>query len=197
MSQLRVRSLLAPAVLAALQIEPAHPYMIAARLRAHGGHQPGRVKIGSLYAVVRSLHRHGLIRAVHTERQDNRPRRTVYEITERGRVELRDRINELVQVSEYELPAFPAVLATLVVLGPGEVSGLLRRRRDALQTHLVAARTALASARNQVPWLLLAAREYDLALRASEVDWLDTVLRRLTRGRPALPPAPAGLEGAA
>ena len=48
----------------------------------------GGVSVGALYRELRSMEREGLVEAVRTEKVGNRPARTVYEITDEGRLEL-------------------------------------------------------------------------------------------------------------
>lgn len=62
---------LALAVLLCLYEKPMHPYEVATTLRQRGKHYSVRLNYGSLYAVVDSLERRGLIEATET-----RPRRT-------------------------------------------------------------------------------------------------------------------------
>src|SRR3984957_8013097 len=48
----------------------------------------GGVSVGALYRELRAMEREGLIEAARTEKVGNRPERTVYEITDEGRLEL-------------------------------------------------------------------------------------------------------------
>ena len=48
----------------------------------------GGVSVGALYRELRSMEREGLIEAARTEKVGNRPERTVYAITDEGRLEL-------------------------------------------------------------------------------------------------------------
>ena len=84
MSRRRVSNPLALAVLGCLSERPMHPYEISTTLRTRGKEQSIKLNYGSLYAVVESLQKHGLIRAQETTREGRRPERTVYAITEAG-----------------------------------------------------------------------------------------------------------------
>ena len=84
MSRRRVSNPLALAVLACLNERPMHPYEISTTLRNRGKEQSIKLNYGSLYAVVESLQKHGLITSRATTREGRRPERTVYEITEAG-----------------------------------------------------------------------------------------------------------------
>src|ERR1700683_4591701 len=89
---------LALAVLVTLYERPMHPYEVAQTLRTRAKQESVRLNYGSLYAVVESLEKRGLIRARETIREGNRPERTVYEITDGGARELVDWLTELVAV---------------------------------------------------------------------------------------------------
>ena len=54
---------LALAVLACLQERPMHPYEMATTMRQRGKHESIKLNYGSLYTVVQSLERAGLIEA--------------------------------------------------------------------------------------------------------------------------------------
>src|SRR4051795_6674297 len=84
MTRRRVSNPLALAVLACLSERAMHPYEISTTLRTRGKEQSIKLNYGSLYAVVESLAKHGLVRPLETTREGRRPQRTVYEITEAG-----------------------------------------------------------------------------------------------------------------
>src|ERR1700729_2356531 len=48
----------------------------------------GGVSVGALYRELRAMEREGLVEAMRTEKVGNRPERTVYAITDEGRLEL-------------------------------------------------------------------------------------------------------------
>src|SRR5580658_8328996 len=86
---------LALAVLICLYERPMHPYEVAATLRQRRKDESVRLNYGSLYAVVGSLEKQGLIETSEVEREGRLPERTVYRITEAGRVEAHDWLAEL------------------------------------------------------------------------------------------------------
>ena len=85
MTRRRVANPLALAVLCCLTERPMHPYEISTALRSRGKELSIKLNYGSLYSVVESLQKHGLIRSVEKTREGRRPERTVYEITDAGR----------------------------------------------------------------------------------------------------------------
>src|ERR1700689_5016848 len=107
---------LALAVLVTLYEKPMHPYEVAQTLRTRAKQESVRLNYGSLYAVVESLEKRGLIRARETIREGKRPERTVYEITDEGATEMIDWMTELIGVHEKEYPKFMAGLSFLAAL---------------------------------------------------------------------------------
>ena len=73
MTRRRVSNPLALAVLACLTEKSMHPYEISTTLRTRGKERSIKLNYGSLYAVVESLQKHGLITARETTREGRRP----------------------------------------------------------------------------------------------------------------------------
>ena len=145
---------LALAVLACLQERPMHPYEMATTMRSRGKHESIKLNYGSLYTVVQSLERAGLIAAQETEREGRRPERTVYALLDAGRVELIDWLSEMLSTPAKEFTQFEAGLSLLPCLPPEDVLGLLDDRAQALQLVLVAERSVRDHAGEQgVPGL--------------------------------------------
>src|SRR5215213_9404817 len=148
----KVGSLMALVVLATFAERPTHPYEVASMLRTRGKDQDVKIKWGSLYTIVQNLEKHGFIAATESSRQGRRPERTVYAITEAGRAELIDWIQELIAVPEREHTRFQAVLSIMGgVLGPDEVTALLRRRAETLEAQITEQRAAIELWRREVP----------------------------------------------
>src|SRR5262252_4469544 len=121
---------LAMAVLVCLYEKPMHPYEVAQTLRERAKQESVRLNYGSLYAVVESLEKRGLITATETVRKGRRPERTVYEITDEGSREMVDWLTELVGVPIKEYPQFMAGLSFIAALQPDEALRALRERAE-------------------------------------------------------------------
>ena len=121
---------LALAVLALLFERPMHPYemgVIAQAAAQRGEHQiPLRL---ALYGD-RASAAPRFSRARETARDGRRPERTVYEITDAGRDELRAWMADLIGEPIKEYPQFEAALCLLPVLPPDEALALLRLRLE-------------------------------------------------------------------
>jgi DNA-binding PadR family transcriptional regulator len=113
---------------------PLHGHQIKLIARNTDVAQWGGVGIGALYRELRVMGEEGLVRAVAVEQVGRRPVRTVYEITDAGRRELRT----LRESALCELRFGPDPLAVALLFGrvgdPVELSGFLDRRRNALAT---------------------------------------------------------------
>ena len=123
---------LALAVLICLYERPMHPYEVATTLRQRHKHESVRLNYGSLYAVVASLEKRGLIEPVETMREGRLPERTVYSLTESGKIETHDWMTELVSTPVKDYPAFEAALSFLPSLPPVDVIALLHERAETL-----------------------------------------------------------------
>jgi DNA-binding PadR family transcriptional regulator len=136
MSRRRVSNPLALAVLSCLNERPMHPYEISTTLRSRGKESSIKLNYGSLYSVVESLQKHGLITSRETTREGRRPERTVYEITESGVEELEDWLAELLSTPVRDYTSLEAGLSLMPTLPPDEVARLLEDRALKLRSEL-------------------------------------------------------------
>jgi DNA-binding PadR family transcriptional regulator len=168
---------LALAVLVVLAERPSHPYEIATTLRQRQKHQTVRLNYGSLYGVVESLERRGLIEAQETKRSGRLPERTVYRPTSSGLIELHDWLTDLLSTPVKEYPAFEAALSFLPAVPPDDVVALLTERAHHLEAGLAQdAATRELAQKAGLPRLFWVEAEYDMVLREAELGYV----RRLT-----------------
>jgi DNA-binding PadR family transcriptional regulator len=113
-----------------------HPYEISTTLRSRGKEQSIKLNYGSLYSVVESLTKHGLIESLETTRDGRRPERTVYAITEAGSNEFEDWLAELLSTPVRDFTSLEAGLSLMPGLAPDEVARLLEERADKLRAEL-------------------------------------------------------------
>jgi DNA-binding PadR family transcriptional regulator len=175
---------LALTVLCLLAERPMHPYEIAQTLRDRHKHESIRLNYGSLYGVVKSLDRQELIRALETERQGRRPQRTVYELTDAGRLVMDNWLEELIAVPTKEYLQFEAALALLGVVGPDRAVELLRRRCTALDAKIEALDEMLADCeRMGLLRLFVVESEYQRELLRAELRWVRQLIDDIETGR--------------
>src|SRR5579863_1129979 len=174
---------LALAVLACLHERPMHPYEMASTMRERGKEQTIKLNYGSLYTVVDSLAKNGLIEAMEATREGRRPQRTVYQLTEAGRARLDAWMSELLAEPVKEYPQFEAALTLLPVLHPDTVTELLHTRIRLLRKEIGQARIMLEAAHDAgLPRLLLIESEYHLVLRETELSWVEELVGELEAG---------------
>jgi len=174
---------LALAVLALLWERPMHPYEMSMTLRERRKDESVKLNFGSLYSVVDSLVKHGLIEAASTEREGNRPTRTIYRLTDAGATEAVDWLSDLLRTPVKEFPQFEAALSFLPLLGPDDVARLLRMRVSALQVSITTLDAAREQARAQgLPSIFVLEADYDSALLHAELDFVVGLEASITDG---------------
>ena len=139
-SRRKVGNPLALAVLACLFERPMHPYEMASTMRERHKDESIKLNYGSLYAVVESLQRHRLIEPQETAREGHRPERTIYRLTDAGRLELIDWLSDLICNPMREYTQFEAGLSLLPVLPPADAARLLEQRCERIEIELAQAR---------------------------------------------------------
>jgi DNA-binding PadR family transcriptional regulator len=167
---------------------PMHGHQIRRTAELTNAGVWGGITGGALYAELRKLDGDDLVQAVREEQVGRRPARTVYQITDEGRLELivqREAALEVIFGS-----ADPVSVVLLFAAGPdtSELGERLaaRRRRVAGQLEAMTAERERLTGRGVLPPLAVAAfRRGELRLEA-ELAWHDEFEGLLTAGRPAL-----------
>ncbi|MGV9243567.1 PadR family transcriptional regulator [Streptomyces sp. NPDC003710] len=178
----RLGNPLALAVMVLLIERPMHPYEIAQTLRRRGKDSSLKINYGSLYTVVQNLQKHGFVEVAEVQRQGNRPERTLYGITDAGRVEAAEWLSDLLAVPAPEFPIFGAALSLMGVLHPDEVTRLLVERLGSLDVRAASLRGALEKLRETLPRLFVIESEYELHMVQAEAAWVRGILAELTAG---------------
>ena len=174
---------LALAVLVSLYERPMHPYEVAQTLRQRAKHESVRLNYGSLYSVVESLEKRGLIRARETIREGKRPERTIYEITDTGAEEMVDWMTELISVPAKEYPRFMAGLSFLPSLAPDDALNALRTRADALAYTLASIRGGMKAAREVgLPRIFELEGEYEEQQLEAELHFVNALVKEIASG---------------
>ncbi|HEU5266781.1 MAG TPA: PadR family transcriptional regulator [Jatrophihabitans sp.] len=183
MTRRRVSNPLALAVLSCLNERPMHPYEINTTLRNRGKEQSIKLNYGSLYAVVESLQKHGLITSRATTREGRRPERTVYEITQAGIEEFEDWLAELLSTPVREFTSLEAGLSLMAGLPPDEVSRLLADRAEKLRIELRGLEAAGQVADEMgLPEVFSVESRYRHALLTAELAFVTDVRARIDSG---------------
>lgn len=159
-----------------------HPYRMHEMIKARGKDRIANVaQRNSVYQTIDRLLRLELIAVRETARDERRPERTVYEITEAGWEAMRTWTAGMLANPSREFPEFPAALSSLMVLTPEEATSRLEQRAADLAESLAEDRRALAAAPG-LPRLFLLDEEYLITVREAELAWVERVLEALRSG---------------
>ncbi len=183
MSKRKVSNPLALAVMALLYERPMHPYEMVSTMRERGKHESVRLRYSSLYSLVETLQREGLISPLETVRQGRRPERTVYGLTEAGREEFLGWLRQLLGEPAKEYTQFAAGLSFMPALPPAEAVALLKKRARLLEEEVEGMRSRMDEVMEQgVARLFLVESEHELILREAELLWVRELVREIEAG---------------
>ncbi len=175
---------LALAVLGLLHAAPLHPYAMQRLIRLWGKDKVINVgQRANLYKTIRRLEQAGLVTVLHTERDQRYPERTVYELTEAGRDAARAWLADMIAVPRNEFPQFPAALSFVMLLGPEHMLAAMQERARAVNSRLAELDASLAQYSGSLPRITLMDDEYERAITAAELDWLNGVIEDLRTGK--------------
>lgn len=169
-------------VLSLLTEAPMHAYRMQQLIKER--HKDEIVNVAqrnSVYQAIDRLLRAELIQVRHTDRDERRPERTVYEITDEGRETLVAWLREMLSTPSREFPDYPAALAFLPVLTMEDVTVQLRQRVAVLAARLAAAEAMATEAAWLAP-VFLVEDDYRAAMIRAELDWTRSLLARLDSG---------------
>ncbi|WP_262850717.1 PadR family transcriptional regulator [Mumia quercus] len=178
----RPANALALAVLSLLAERPMHPYEMSSTLRERHKEESIRLNYGSLYSVVESLEKKGLIAARETVREGRRPERTVYEITSDGEVVMTDWLSELLSEPSPQYTDFEAALSLMATLPPEDVLRLLERRLTELALQARTHEAIRAAVPEGFPRLFVVESDYQQALRDAETAFVSGLVGELRDG---------------
>lgn len=175
---------LALVVLGLLDEAPMYPYRMQQLIRERGKDAVVNVAHrASLYQTIGRLERDGLIEVRATARNENRPERTVYQLTSVGRETVYLWLREMLATPASEFPGFPAAVSFVYLLTPSAARQALSRRAEALDAEQRRLTAVLTEHADSVPRLFLLETEYLEAIVAAELIWVRKVIKDLDAGR--------------
>jgi DNA-binding PadR family transcriptional regulator len=172
------------AILALLYEAPMHPYRMQQLIKERGKDKIINVRRrASLYQTISQLEKSGLIQVKKTISEENRPDRTLYELTDKGLRTIRDWLRDALATPAQEFPEFPAAVSFIALLTPEVVLRQLKLRETALNDQLADLDTSLQSSGAFLPRLFLLEDEYLRAVLEAELNWVRSVIDDLRNER--------------
>jgi DNA-binding PadR family transcriptional regulator len=171
-------------ILGLLRDQPLHGYEIKQIIEEHMGDWTS-IAFGSIYFALGKLSEEGLIKMVATEKQGNRPSRSIYQITEPGRAEFLQLLREVWREPERQFFAIDVGLAFMNALPPHEIRSYLQSRvaqlEDALQ--YLESHQEDQMEQPEVPASAVAIFEHSRAHLKAELVWMKEVLEKMQQGK--------------
>lgn len=183
MKKIERHSSIALSILALLYEAPMHPYRMQQLIKERGKDEVVNVRQrASLYQTIDRLLRVKLIAIRETAREEKRPERTIYELTEQGRETVVSWMREMLSTPAREFPEFPAALAYLPLLTPEDARFQLERRVQALTAELERIDAGLRNDAQGIPRLFLVEMEYLRTMLNAELAWVRALVDDLSTG---------------
>lgn len=137
----------------------------------------------SVYQTIQRLVRDGLAEIGSTERADNRPERTTYQITDAGRATLTEWLRAMLSTPAAEYPEFPAALSFLPNLSPADAVDALTTRAARLEEQLTVLDSEIAQVADFLPRLFAVESEYRRTVVAAELTYVRELVEELRAKR--------------
>ena len=163
---------------------PKHAYGIQKQFEEQGKQRVVNVRSrASLYQAIERLVRLELVEVQETVREERRPERVVYAITDAGREAAREWLREMLRSTGGEYPEFIAAVSVLFGLDPDDARAQLEVRAAELASQLADTEAELAGAPPGLPRLFLLEEEFRRAALEAELNWVRGVVGDIREGR--------------
>lgn len=172
-------------LLAFLWFRPMHGYEIRRHIEEQKRDRWADIQYGSIYQGLRQLAKEGLVEEAGTEREGNRPPRTVYRITEVGREELLRSLRQMWAEPTFSARPMDVALSFVWLLPFEEVERLLEERLgrlDEISRELDEAQEQAVSPDPGIGAMVSDLFDHSRRLLAVEREWTENVLSRLRDG---------------
>ncbi len=163
-------------VLGLLIERPAHSYELTARLDER--YAQLATQRSSVTTLLKSLAAAGLVRAQRQTRVGKRPRRTVYELTDAGVEDFRERVAAQLEQAPAASTRFTLALAYVGILPRRQAATVLRKRLVLRHRE----RQAIPPLPRGMAEVHMIEADYWKVVLATECDWLERFINRITTG---------------
>lgn len=161
-----------------------HPYRMQQLIKERGKDEVINVRQrASLYQTINRLQRDGLVAVSSTMRDEKRPERTIYKLTDAGYRKTQIWLREVLSTPSREFPEFPAAISFLPLLAPDDALHQFEKRASLLTEEVARIDAQVQSATDTVPRLFLLEMEYLQVTLNAELKWVCSVIADLRAGR--------------
>jgi len=175
---------LALSILELLDERDMHPYELASKMRERHHDEFIRLNFGSLYHTVEALERSGWIVPAEREKDGRRPERTIYRLTDSGRLVLVQVVGEILAQPKREYTHFAAGLMFMHHLSATEAADHLVQRAAALATvveKLTRIKAELLA--TGIKRLAIVELEHKIAMLGAERSWARHLEQEIRSGK--------------
>lgn len=171
-------------VLATLMERPLHAYALHRLLQERGKTEVVPIPTrATLYPVLDRLARNGLVAVQAVERDQRRPERTVYCVTESGQEVVTTWLRAYLAAGSAQRSAFTVALSFAMLLTPDEVATALESRRTELESERAGLSDGLAAGHDLgLPELFQLDDRYRVAMLDADVSVVEDLIVRLRSG---------------
>ena len=170
-------------ILGLLQNHPMYGYELKSMIEDHMADWTS-IAFGSIYFALNKLSEEGLIVKVATEQEGNRPSRTIYEITDEGRMEFMTLLRRQWTEMKQEYYDFDIALFFQEYLSTAEIISMMNGKIKGLEAaikHLESHR-AESLTNTEVPRTAAAIFDHSLIHMKAELEWLNSLKKRFPGG---------------
>lgn len=161
-----------------------HPYDVLQTLNSRHEDRVVKLNPGTVYHTISRLEAAGLLEQSSTDKCGNRPERTTYSITGKGKCLVLGQLKKMLRKPVQEYPQFPVALAQAYFLDRDVVRELLHERLEYLQNMVEDINEDIDEATEaQAPRLFLIDSYYLRDHLRFQIEWIRSLLDELTAGR--------------
>jgi DNA-binding PadR family transcriptional regulator len=171
-------------ILGLLMEKDRHPYEIRQTIKARNWHHAFKVRDGSLYYAFDQMKQDGLIEVAETipAPGENRPDKTVYTISEKGRDAFLERLYEKLGQESYPQHSMFVGLPFASYTDQAKLEGILLKQIKECEQRIVRIMGVLELKGNAIPRGALHLIQGILRFSETERDWLTDVLKDTQAG---------------
>jgi DNA-binding PadR family transcriptional regulator len=160
-----------------------HPYRMQRLIKERGKDDVVNVqRRASIYQTISQLEKAGLIKVRETAQDENRPERTVYELTSQGQQTALVWLREILSTPSQEFPEFPAAVSFLPLLTPEDALSQLELRSQRISDRMADIDDSTKAALAFLPRLFVLENEYMRAMLETELKWVRALIADLKAG---------------